>query len=137
MAAENIDVAEQTVALTDSDGLTTTKNFEDVINFFYLLVGNDVISNSLTCYLIQFNDQLWLIPAVTPGAFKLKDWLPKLDTQSKRQIAQIDNLPESWRKKLFFTASMNAKLKTLPTTEFIRIRDKLIYIEDQSMFDAH
>ncbi len=88
--------------LSLASGASFSKSLEDLKTFYCLLVGSDVFANDFTCYLLCFDDQVWLVPEMTAGAVTLKSWFSPINETGRSVVAQLDSLPRAWRKKYGF-----------------------------------
>lgn len=135
MAEEKLHIENDEITLTDNHGQATVKQFKDIELFYYLIVGSDVLANDSICYLIQFDDQLWLIPEMTSGAIQLEQWVARLDEDRKSRVVQIDYLPWRWRAKFLFIPGIKAKLQILPVNELMKNQENFEVLEDKLLSD--
>ena len=130
-----VEVRDQKVGLALNNSPTISKPFKEILASYCLLVGSDVLANDSTCFLLQFTDQLWLIPEDTYGFFQLKERLSEKTLALPTTIAQIDHLPANWRKKFLFLPGVDPDLKILPTSELEKVSAKLEIITDKPLED--
>ncbi len=136
MPQGKIDVNDQTATLTIKNSPPIAKNLSEIIAFYCLLVGSDVFANDSTCFILQFEDQLWLIPEEARGAHQLKKILTANTMQAKETIGLINHLPASWRKKFLLIPGIDPDLKLLQPSELDKISSQIEIIENKSLEDV-
>lgn len=135
MDNSKIEVDGETIIISLRNGTQSNQNYTSLKMFYCLSVGSDVFANDSVCYLLRFEDELWLIPEMTKGAAGLRGWFDKLTIDKKVVIASIDYLPMSWRLKLLILPGTEANLKILDLSELNKIETKLVKINNSKIED--
>lgn len=135
MPKGRIDVNDQTATLILKNALPISRNLNEIVAFYCLLVGSEVFANDSTCFILQFEDQLWLIPEEAKGAHQLKKILTANKMQAKETIGHINNLPASWRKKFLLIPGIDPDLKLLQLSELDKVSSQIEIIADKSLED--
>jgi len=115
----------------DNDTLYSM-NINQLEKFYCLYIGSEVLANDSTCYLLIFNDKLWLIPDSTYGAHNLRTWIEPLIESDKIIIGQIDHLPFKWRAKRFFFG-LEAQLAIKDLKQFNEMEPRISILHDANL----
>ncbi len=125
------------VTLHDVRGVTETKSSADIVRFVYLGVGSDVFANDSVCYVVVFSGHVWLIPESTKGAYGFKSWARSLDETARAEVGLIDQLPWSWRKRIFLgIPGVEADVKVLSHEEYQAVSGKCTKVENKTLSDV-
>lgn len=136
MAKGKISIEGDNVSLIFNNGSQSTRTLKDLQKFYCLLVGSDVQANDSTCYLLQFRNELWLIPELTPGSADFRQWFDRLSHDNKAIVATIDYLPFSWRSVMFILPGLEANLNILKLSEFNKIKERLSIVNNMTIEEA-
>lgn len=136
MGKGRISIQDDNVTLTLKNGSKNTNNINNLREFYCLLVGSDVQANDSLCYLLRFDDDMWLIPDTTPGAIDFRRWFKQLISDDKGIVATVDYLPFTWRSVMLILPGLEANLRVLKDTEFEKIEDELSIVDDMTIEEA-
>lgn len=135
MAKSRIEVDGLAVTFTSSKSLSSLKNVSDISRFYCLTVGSDVFANDSISILVLYSDQVWLVPDDISGGYQFRKLLLTDDLAGKGKVAQLDNLPANWRKRVFFIPGVDADAKILGLSEFKKIEESLSILDNHELGD--
>jgi hypothetical protein len=130
-----LEISDQTATLITNNTPAISKHFNEIVASYCLLVGSDVLANDSTCFLLQFTDQLWLIPEDVRGSYQLKRLLTGGTLGTTTTIAKLDHLPPKWRRKLLFIPGVDADIKCLPLSDLSKVTSQIEIIKDKKLED--
>jgi hypothetical protein len=136
MGDSKIEVDGENIIITLKNAIQGKQSYQALGKLYCLMVGSDVLANDSVCYLLCFENELWLIPDMTTGASGLKGWFEQLTNDNKAVIASIDYLPMSWRLKFLIFPGAEANLKIMDISELDRILDELTIASDSILEDV-
>ena len=133
--SSKLNIDKERVELHLSSGKLISKKLDQLTSFYLVIVGSDVFANDSTCYFLEFDDQVWLIPEDTKGVYQLKTWLPTLEASNRSSVVQMDHLPFKWRKKVLFFFGTEPQLNILTMDEFLTTKEKLRALPGKKALD--
>lgn len=130
-----IEIGDRTATLITNNEPAISKHFNEIVASYYLLVGSDILANDSTCFLLQFTDQLWLIPEDVRGSYQLKRLLMGGALETTTTVAKLDHLPSKWRKRFLFIPGVDADIKCLPLSDLSKVTSQIEIIKDKKLED--
>lgn len=80
MLKDGVTFSNQVISLLVDDK-SYSKESSTLSKLYCLLVGSDVQSNDSTCFILEFSDEIWVVPNNLVETNKLKAWTEDLEQQ--------------------------------------------------------